>query len=72
MAKQPFCGFAESGGAPLHLVTAVASSGPSQDFKRPEFVTGNVQIEAVSVGLTTRRACCPMAELELSTSLHSV
>lgn len=34
MTKRPFCGLAESRAAPLHLVTAVMSSGPSEDVKR--------------------------------------
>lgn len=34
MTTQPFCGSAESRGAPLHFVTAAVSSGPCEDDKR--------------------------------------
>lgn len=76
MAARPFCGLAESRGAPLHLVTAVMSSGPSEDIKRLRSAE-HAQIEAHAARPTTNGHTgvwlrCSAAELELTSSLHSV
>lgn len=76
MSERPFCGLAESRGAPLHLVTAVMSSGPSEDTKRLSSAE-RAQIEARAARLTTKGhtemwLSCSAAELKLAGSLHSV
>lgn len=62
LTKYPFCARAESGGAPLHLATAVVSSGPAEDTPRFGFGAEVTQMEAAGT---------PLCRLQLL-NLHSL
>lgn len=67
MTEYPLCGWAESRGAPLHLATAVMSSGPAEDAGGLGLWQDDAQLEAAGLWEADPVVSRAAAELALTT-----